>query len=140
MERYTERITATDTDKVLMYRMKRRHCRCLDDDNGALIKMGRWEDAEEEGRLLVLPCKPGDIVYKVVDACNFPDDCHTKRMCAGCEYREIYVDEQEAISISNIVSMMGEFGKTIFLDEKEANACKERMEKERNLHSSQVSK
>lgn len=29
-------------------------------------KLGAYEDAEEEGRLFVTPCKPGDVIYEVI--------------------------------------------------------------------------
>lgn len=29
-------------------------------------RLGTYEDAEEEGRLFVVPCKPGDKIYEVV--------------------------------------------------------------------------
>lgn len=64
MERYTQKITNIETGEVLAYRMKRQHCARLDDDMGALQKMGKFEDAEEDGRLLILPCKT---VYFIVD-------------------------------------------------------------------------
>ena len=28
-------------------------------------KLGKYEDAEEEGRLFITPCKPGDLIYEV---------------------------------------------------------------------------
>lgn len=36
------------------------------------IKLAKWLKAEEEGRLLVLPRKPGSVVYTVVGKCR-PD-------------------------------------------------------------------
>ena len=29
-------------------------------------RLGTYEDAEEEGRLFVVPCKPGDVIYEIV--------------------------------------------------------------------------
>lgn len=46
-----------------MYRYERRiHSDLLDD---AFEKLKRYEDAEEQGLLLRLPCKVGDTVYRV---------------------------------------------------------------------------
>ena len=39
--------------------------------------------AEKDGRLVVLPCRVGDRIYRVIDDCTFPGDCGTKRMCTG---------------------------------------------------------
>ena len=49
--------------------------------------------AEKDGRLVVLPCRVGDRIYRVVDDCTFPGDCGTKRMCKGCEYRNLFIEQ-----------------------------------------------
>ena len=39
-------------------------------------RLGTYEDAEEEGRLFVVPCKPGDEIYEIVEV-EFPEwDCY----------------------------------------------------------------
>ncbi len=39
-------------------------------------KLGKYEDAEEEGRLFITPCKPGDLIYEV-DVIERPEwDCY----------------------------------------------------------------
>ena len=60
MERLTDKITNIETGKVLSYRLKREVDRIK-----AMQKLGAYEDAEEQGLLLRLPCKVGDTVYKV---------------------------------------------------------------------------
>lgn len=49
--------------------------------------------AEKDGRLVVLPCKVGDRVYRVIDDCTFPGDCGTTRLCKGCEYRNLFIEK-----------------------------------------------
>ena len=49
--------------------------------------------AEKDGRVVVLPCRVGDKIYRVVDDCTFPGDCGTKRMCKECEYRNLYIEQ-----------------------------------------------
>lgn len=49
--------------------------------------------AEQDGRLVVLPCRVGDRIYRVIDDCTFPGDCGTKRMCKGCEYRNLFIEQ-----------------------------------------------
>ena len=44
--------------------------------------------------VIVLPCNVGDTVYRISDDCEFPGDCGTKRMCNGCEYRRLIIEEQ----------------------------------------------
>ena len=48
---------------------------------------------EKDGRVVVLPCRVGDRIYRVVDDCTFPGDCGTKRMCKGCEYRNLFIEQ-----------------------------------------------
>lgn len=48
---------------------------------------------EKDGRLVVLQCRVGDRIYRVVDDCTFPGDCGTKRMCKGCEYRNLFIEQ-----------------------------------------------
>ena len=56
-------------------------------------RLKQYEDMEEQGLLVRLPCKLGDTVYRVIGNCTFPGDCGTKRMCKGCEYRILYIEE-----------------------------------------------
>lgn len=45
----------------------------LHDSTGPLHKkLGEWIDAEQEGRLLVLPCKVGDTVWLIVQGMSSP--------------------------------------------------------------------
>lgn len=57
-------------------------------------KLKAYEDKLEQGLLIELHCKVGDTVYRIYDDCDFPGDCHTKRMCKGCKYRNLFIEEQ----------------------------------------------
>lgn len=59
----------------------------------ALNRLAEYEDMEEQGLLLRLPCKVGDRVYQVIDDCTFPVDCGTTNKCKGCEYRNLFIEE-----------------------------------------------
>mgnify|MGYP000323432042 CR=1 FL=1 len=59
----------------------------------AIDRLAEYEDMEEQGLLVRLPCKVGDRVYQVIDDCTFPGDCGTKRMCKGCEYRNLFIEK-----------------------------------------------
>ena len=54
MERLTEKIKNIQNDNVLAYRLKREVDRIK-----AMQKLGEYEDAEEQGLLLKLPCAIG---------------------------------------------------------------------------------
>ena len=91
----------------------------------ALInKLAAYEDAEEQGLLLRLPCKVGDTVYAFLSTCNYFTECQINKIelkptlygntCyflepighRGCLYR-CFEDD---------------FGKTVFLTKEEAEA------------------
>lgn len=86
----------------------------------------RTKNLEEEGKLLKLPCKPGDTVYMIKDDCEFNGDCHQTRTCKSCEYRNVLIEEDIA-TLKFIVENIDKFGKTVFLTEQEANEALERM-------------
>lgn len=56
-------------------------------------RLKEYEDMEEQGLLVRLPCKVGDTIYRIIDDCTLPGDCGTKRMCKGCEYRNLFIEE-----------------------------------------------
>lgn len=91
-------------------------------------KLAEYETAEEEGRLLVLPCNVGDTVYIIRDDCDFPYDCYQSRTCNRCAYRNLYVDE-EVFSLVDIVTNLEVFGITIFLTHEKAEKALEEMKK-----------
>lgn len=82
-----------------------------------------WKQAEAEGRLLELPCAAGTMVYEIVDDCTFPDDCHTKRMCNGCGFRDLHIETATLSSVQEIVDRLPEFGRTVFLTKEAAEAA-----------------
>lgn len=59
----------------------------LHDSTGPLHKkLGELIKAEDEGRLLILPCKVGDTVYKVwYDPCHKGETHPDSYGCSGCE-------------------------------------------------------
>ena len=80
--------------------------------NQAIKKLYEYETAEEEGRLVVLPCKVGDIVYKIMcQRDNFDDR----------PYRII-------TSVNFRLDMADDIGKTVFLTREEADKALKEME------------
>lgn len=94
-------------------------CMCVA-AKAALKKLIRYEEMEEQEKLLILPCKPGDTVYIIEDDCEFNGDCHQSRTCKSCEYRNVIIEEDIA-TLKFIVENIDKFGKTVFLTEQEAN-------------------
>ena len=71
----------------------------------ALKKLAAYEDAEEQGRLVILPCKVGTPVWSSV-LCGFDEDGH----------------EQPA-QWPFVISMMDEWGTGFFMTKEEAEAA-----------------
>ena len=104
-------------------------------------KLGTYEDMQEQGKLLILQCKPGDTVYVVEHrsgVCSYG-----QRLNLNCEYGcpydnysekcdsklEYYIKPQFINSLIDAVCIMGAIGKTVFLTEQEAEKAKEALEK-----------
>ena len=102
-----------------------------------LGKLAEYEDLEEQGLLLRLPCKIGDKVYLI---CNRYSECskYKERLdeynCQGCEedecdsYKEYYIHINHSVSIEWIVRNLNNFGKTVFLTQSEAEQKLKEME------------
>ena len=105
---------------------------------GLLLEaLGKYEDAEEQGLLLRLPCKVGDTVYCIYERytkCSENEQEFDEYSCQGCEclecdsHKELYVQSQKAYSLDWIVSNLKRFGKTIFLTQEEAEKKLKEME------------
>lgn len=80
-----------------------------------------------EGFTVTLPCKPGTLIYHVVDDCEFPSDCYTKRMCRSCEYRNVHV-EKETFSLDMLDKDFKLFPE-YFLSEEEALSAAEELKR-----------
>lgn len=76
----------------------------------AAAKLAAYEDAEAQGRLLVLPCKLGGTLYRI---CRHPT--------TASQSERVYVRAVE-LNQNNFWRTVigGEFGKTVFLTRKEA--------------------
>ena len=88
-----------------------------------LNKLGEYEDAEEQGRLVKLPCKVGDPLYLIVG----DNDNEIVELIAiefrygldnrlGC--RAKYADEPGYVDLFDF-----EFGRTVFLSREDAAAA-----------------
>ena len=78
----------------------------------AIERLGKWVQAEAEGRLYNLPLKPGDTIYRT-EALQF---------CWVITKVEIYEDEIVFIDDSDNIFRPDDIGKTVFLTREEAEA------------------
>ena len=88
-------------------------------------QMKEWCEANTEGRLLILPCKVGQEVYRLSPGCcdhRNKDRCTT--YCDGWDYTcPDYEAELEVVSGRFVVSDYPDFGKTVFLTRAEAESA-----------------
>ena len=99
-----KRLTEWKDDKKLLAKTK------FSGDFGSanvLSRLAEYEDLEEQGLLLRLPCKVGSTVYHIVN----------KR-----------ISEVENVDLFFICLCVAEFGKTIFLTQEEAEQKLKEME------------
>ena len=99
-------------------------------------KLAAYEDAEEKGLLLRLPCKPKSEVFLICSRytrCSFEDVPFEESSCIGCEYdcdshKEIYIHRNSSVDVEWIVRNLNKFGKTVFLTKEEAEVKLAEME------------
>lgn len=110
-----------------------------DDFQDIIDKLAEYETAEEEGRLVVLPCRAGDTVYEIrsdYTKCSICGDKFNEYECQGCEEecdsRKIYkIEEYTMYILEDIVRHIrcNNWGKTIFTTREEAEKALEEMKK-----------
>lgn len=137
MERLTER-NPLWIDDELWERACEPDCEEID---AVYRKLKDYEDLEEQGRLVILPCKVGDTVYVVTSPFNVFDDIEYDENMKD-EVYESYVSsttfyksgEQYRIYAKATNHFIGayfrecDFGKTVFLTESAAEAKLKEME------------
>lgn len=94
-----------------------------------------YEDLEEDGKMMILPCKQGDTVYiiqKKYTKCKYGQE-FDESVCCGCEEEECDSEKKFAIipwKVKNFiycVEIIQKIGKTVFLNEQEAQKALEGM-------------
>lgn len=133
MERLTER-NPSWIDDELWERACEPDCEEID---AVYRKLKDYEDAEEQGLLLRLPCKVGDTVYCMFsryNKCTHNNKEFDEYDCQGCQQDECdskiekYIQDMRAYSLDWIVTNLKNFGKTVFLTREEAEAKLKEME------------
>ena len=102
-------------------------------------KLCEYEDLEEQGLLLRLPCAVGSTVYLICSRyseCSKYKERFDEYSCQGCEeyecdsHKEYYIHINHSVSIEWIVRNLNNFGKTVFLTREEAEQKLKEMESE----------
>ena len=110
-------------------------CQTCDFEEKICNKLADYEDLEEQGLLLKLPCDVGETVFCIYSRwtkCSAYNEEKDEYRCQGCECacdsrKEKYISEQRAHSLDWIITNLKAFGKTVFLTEQEAQAALEKM-------------
>lgn len=90
-----------------------------------VTKLATYEDLEEQGLLLKLPCKVGDAVYFIKSAFSYMDKPHKEQV------RKIELICDEIIFRTDNRSFgIEKVNKTVFLTQSEAEQALKRMERE----------
>lgn len=101
------------------------------DYDKCLQKLAEYEDLEEQGKLIKLPCKVGDMVYVKVQSGEYAEaevrDFTYFLTCGFC-----IVVTSEKFDKQNIP--FTDFGKTVFLTPEEAKVALEKLEGENETH------
>ena len=84
-------------------------------------KLSHYEDLEEQGRLIELPCKVGNTVWKISE-CSAPscEKCFNFKMNMTNDCYHDY--KARIVELSFGIYMVFHFGETVFLTKEEAEA------------------
>lgn len=138
MERLTTYKTECNREMICRYEdcdVCEEYCPHLQEDNCSCLKeilekLGAYEDAEEQGLLLRLPCKVGDTVYiGGMLGCSEIDEWEITNITMRWGENDepyFYADLKRA-KRNNCSFWMKEFGRSVFLTREEAEKALEDM-------------
>lgn len=90
------------------------------------FKLKEYEDLEEQGRLVILPCKMRDIIYVVTPGCKTVEECKVISVNYSNTATNGNVFYIEALPATGSRALIGfysnKIGKTVFLTKSEAEA------------------
>lgn len=85
----------------------------------ALMKLKKYQEADKDGRLVVLPCKVGQRVFALLDTDKHISECEVKQIGMGNKIGFIGLEPIGARGREYGISLNG-FGKTVFRTREEA--------------------
>lgn len=92
----------------------------------ALMKLKKYQEADKDGRLVVLPCKVGQRVFALLDTDKHISECEVKQIGMGNKIGFIGLEPIGARGREYGVALNG-FGKTVFRTREEAEKALEAM-------------
>ena len=96
-------------------------------DGMTLMRLRELAVADQEGRVIVLPCKVGHRVFALLDTDKHISECEVKQIGLGNEIGFVGLEPIGARGREYGVSLKG-FGKTVFLTREEAEKALAEME------------
>lgn len=99
-------------------------CYECDFDYAVCKKLGEYEDLEEQGRLVKLPCKVGDVVYYVCNNRVMSSEVLSVIYHVEAENHGVFIRERLTVDFEGIPAEIdfNTIGKTIFLTRDKAEA------------------
>ena len=97
------------------------------DDTSKAERIRKLLAADDEGRVVVLPCKVGHRVFALLDTDKHISECEVKQIGLGNEIGFVGIEPIGARGREYGVSLNG-FGKTVFLSREEAEKALQEME------------
>ena len=99
-------------------------------------KLGKYEDLDEHGRLVKLPCKIGDVIYRVNAGAKEPV---IKMRVLQVNYKQlredriiIRIDAMNDNDMGESCYLLEDFGKNVFITKSEAEAKLKELRGEKN--------
>lgn len=92
----------------------------------ALTKLEKYQEADKERRVVVLPCKVGDTVWAILDGAKYARECKVDFVNIGSFGTTIVFVVKDGLREQYGVTAAA-FGKTVFLTRKEAEKALEAM-------------
>ena len=96
-------------------------------DGMTLMRLRELAEADQEGRVVVLPCKVGNQVFALLDTDKHISECEVKQIGLGSEIGFVGLEPIGARGREYGVALNG-FGKTVFLTREEAEKALAEME------------
>lgn len=90
--------------------------------------------AEKKGRLVVLPCKVGDTVYRIgASICKWREIDHCEEYCDGWQYRDCWDGTKTVLEEKFSLCDLESIDKTVFLTREAAEAALEERNAEHDV-------
>lgn len=118
MERLTERNPLWINDEMWL-----NACEPDDEEIEAVYRrLKEYEDLEEQGRLVKLPCKVGDVLYFAHHDRVISSEVLSAKYHAEAENHGVFIRERLTIDVEGVSAEIDfcDIGKTVFLAESEA--------------------